>query len=596
MLTRRYEIGLAALIVAGFILLSVMMQWRQITALYFFDPDDSLRLVQVRDLLAGQSWFDVTQYRMNPPYGGLMHWSRLVDMPIAAIILAMEPIFGRAIAEQIAVTVWPMTMTALIAAMLFKIAALFHRPWLAPLCVLLYCLCGFVTIQSSVGRIDHHDVQMLLALTALYCCLRDTGNRSAFWAGLLLALQASISIEGLAFVPIFGLLYIWPWLQRGENSTQLAAFLGSFSLVTLVTLLVTRGFGPLVTPYCDAVSAPYVAAAFTGTAILTFAIIAGRDTRIFRYGALCIAGASAALVLALLGPECLSGPFGSLDPLVRHYWYDNVLEGLPVTRQPAEIIVYQLIAIILGLGALWVVRARARDDAQKQRGSRLFIVTLLTILLSLAVSRVAAFAQLFMIPATACLLLDIVAQSRTRDNVMARFGGIALALLLAWPISASYGAALAKAITPDNPRTLRAKTFGQLGCVNPAAVRTLAGIAPATIFTPLDIGPDMLEKTGHSVIASGHHRNADAMRRVITAFTGTAAQAEPIVRASGARLLAICPFANDVQNFVEGAGPHSFAATLPVTTPDWLCPVSIAGKSQLLLYRVKPVNGTCPNQ
>ena len=51
------------------------------------DNDSLLRLVEVRDLIAGQSWFDLHQYRMGTVGGLLMHWSRLVDAPIAAIIL-----------------------------------------------------------------------------------------------------------------------------------------------------------------------------------------------------------------------------------------------------------------------------------------------------------------------------------------------------------------------------------------------------------------------------------------------------------------------------------------------------------------------------
>src|SRR5471030_1731840 len=49
--------------------------------------DDAMRLTEVRDLLAGQSWFDLTQWRMNAPFGLPMHWSRLIDAPIASLIL-----------------------------------------------------------------------------------------------------------------------------------------------------------------------------------------------------------------------------------------------------------------------------------------------------------------------------------------------------------------------------------------------------------------------------------------------------------------------------------------------------------------------------
>ncbi len=50
------------------------------------DNDDVMRLVQIRDLLAGQSWFDLTQYRLGLDGGTLMHWSRLIDLPIAVLI------------------------------------------------------------------------------------------------------------------------------------------------------------------------------------------------------------------------------------------------------------------------------------------------------------------------------------------------------------------------------------------------------------------------------------------------------------------------------------------------------------------------------
>jgi hypothetical protein len=77
------------------------------------DPDDQLRLVQVRDWLAGQSWGDVTQYRMNLPDGGPMHWSRLVDIPIAATILLLRPMLGQYYAEMAAAAIVPLLIYGL---------------------------------------------------------------------------------------------------------------------------------------------------------------------------------------------------------------------------------------------------------------------------------------------------------------------------------------------------------------------------------------------------------------------------------------------------------------------------------------------------
>ena len=65
------------------------------------DTDDNMRMMQVRALLHGQGWFDLRQYRLDPPFGANIHWSRLVDLPIAGLILLLRPLIGGANAEQV---------------------------------------------------------------------------------------------------------------------------------------------------------------------------------------------------------------------------------------------------------------------------------------------------------------------------------------------------------------------------------------------------------------------------------------------------------------------------------------------------------------
>ncbi|MGB3471708.1 MAG: hypothetical protein WBA51_12880 [Erythrobacter sp.] len=51
------RVGVAWAIISAFLILvnrDAIKPWR------FPDPDDTMRLIQVRDLLAGQSWFDVS--------------------------------------------------------------------------------------------------------------------------------------------------------------------------------------------------------------------------------------------------------------------------------------------------------------------------------------------------------------------------------------------------------------------------------------------------------------------------------------------------------------------------------------------------------
>jgi hypothetical protein len=85
----------------------IVNRWSAIRGFALGDTDDNMRMMQVRALLAGQGWYDLRQYRMNPPYGADIHWSRLVDLPIAGLKLAFTPLFGGRIAEQIAVAAAP---------------------------------------------------------------------------------------------------------------------------------------------------------------------------------------------------------------------------------------------------------------------------------------------------------------------------------------------------------------------------------------------------------------------------------------------------------------------------------------------------------
>src|SRR6266545_1943259 len=75
--------------------------------------DDAMRLAEVRDLLNGQGWFDLTQYRLNPPAGVAMHWSRLIDLPIALLIRAGEIVLPAALAERVALIVAALTAPVL---------------------------------------------------------------------------------------------------------------------------------------------------------------------------------------------------------------------------------------------------------------------------------------------------------------------------------------------------------------------------------------------------------------------------------------------------------------------------------------------------
>ena len=145
----------------------IFARWNYITGFVLADTDDNMRISQVRALLAGQDWFDLRQYKMNWPEGANIHWSRLVDLPIAGLILLGRMFMTGPHAEQMAVAVAPLLPLLL----LFVSLTLIVRRLVAPAAWPLAVVCLFFA-TSTMGmfqptRIDHHNWQLaLLALAA----------------------------------------------------------------------------------------------------------------------------------------------------------------------------------------------------------------------------------------------------------------------------------------------------------------------------------------------------------------------------------------------------------------------------------------------
>src|SRR3954471_17775336 len=145
----------------------IFNNWNSIRYFALGDTDDNMRIMQVRALLHGQDWFDLRQYRMNPPYGANIHWSRLVDLPIAGLILILRPLLGGAAAERWAVGIAPLLPYFLL---LFSVALTVRRlvdRRAFPLAFLALFFAGSTNGMFMPERIDHHGWQLALVALAI---------------------------------------------------------------------------------------------------------------------------------------------------------------------------------------------------------------------------------------------------------------------------------------------------------------------------------------------------------------------------------------------------------------------------------------------
>src|SRR5690349_13186386 len=178
----------------GFCATCIAEHWAQIRWFGLGDTDDNLRMMQVRGLLHGQGWFDLRQYRMNPPFGANIHWSRLVDLPIAGLILGLRPFLGGAGAERWAVAIAPLLPYLVL---LFSLAVTARRlidPRAYPLPLLAIFFAGSTNGMFRPERIDHHGWQLALLALAVSGLADPKRVRGGLTLGIATALSLTVGL------------------------------------------------------------------------------------------------------------------------------------------------------------------------------------------------------------------------------------------------------------------------------------------------------------------------------------------------------------------------------------------------------------------
>jgi hypothetical protein len=554
-----------------------------IDTLEFRDPDDELRLVQVRDLLAGQAWFDTTQHRVAAASGGVpMHWSRLVDVPVAAMILLAQPLLGQANAELFALLAVPgLTLFAMMAVMGWMASRTLSRGAMV-FALAAIGLAAPAVIQAMPLRIDHHGWQVVLALAAVAAFLVRDPRLSGYLAGAALAGWMAISFEGLPLSAWYiAVLGVWT-IADPAMQPRLVAAMQSLAATSAILFLATRGLSDLA-PHCDAIAPVHLAVFGWGALAITLAATLGPGSRRAIAAGLGAAAAGGLVLVTTLAPQCTSGSFDMLDPVVRGFWYDSVQEGKPLWQADWQMLAQYLVPALVGLWSSAVLTARSGGELRRWW---LFYTLILAgaIAVSLLVSRSAAFSGALAALPLGWRFAGWIGGLRRPGNPFARVGELAgvaaLIFLVLFPVIpvAAVEAAL-------QGRSEAAPAAGpKVACNAKLDGGALDALPTGDILAPLDFGPNILLNSGKGVLATGHHRGAPAMRAAIDAFTGPPSQARTIMARHRLRYVLICPNVQEMDLYRERA-PGGFAAQLLAgRRPGWLKPVPLPEATGLLLW------------
>ncbi|MDD3028918.1 MAG: hypothetical protein PHS57_01360 [Alphaproteobacteria bacterium] len=599
-------------------------------------PDDFMRAHEVIQFLQGQGWYDLSVSRMSPDAGTVVHWSRLVDLPLALVALPFMPFVSVTQAVLIAAFLVPLGWLVLLLVLVQASAVPFvgkDRAFLATVFVLfapalLFCF--------TPGRIDHHGVQVLIAGFGSWGLLALAQGREKPWTMPLVALAfacgfwigAEIVPWVSVFIAVLGALAALD--QRGTVARQGAVF-GAFLTGWTVLLL------PAALPWSDlfhsrALSwfSPAYAlfAALAGGALIAgFALgrlLVSRGARFLLY---VLLGVEAAGLFFLIVPQAALGPFANYDSFNATQMLDHISEAQPLARfmkvdpyntatwLPAGLnFMRRMLLPCLALIVCVVGAARAKGAMRKVWLVQTAFLTTALVGAFFWQVRLERFMQFFALAPLTFLLVSGLAFARRKLTGRPLFWAeIGLFSVLApLPIIVIPSVIDHKAFYPDIilfPAT-RALTTCDLGPVLPVLNDPdRVGPVPRTIMNTGNDGPELLVKTDHRVLAGNFNvlANKDAYA-FFSALDDTAARA--VLDKWGADAVLVCskaPFmfwgegyyderSLSLQN--DGKGMLRMKNTnkkqpliqrlLDGAAPSWLKPVEISKTSDYLLFLVSP--------
>ncbi len=555
-------------------LLCLALEWPLILQIFttraFTDPDDVTRLLQVRAWLDGQGWYDYTLTRLDPPHGSFLHWSRVIDVPLAGLIRLFEIFVAPSEAEIFTRIAFPLLLQiALIGLTLWASESVWGaRARLA--CALACVFSCFMFIQFLPGRVDHHAPQIVLLLLMVALTLRVLKNGAPMLALSLpavVALSLAISVENLPCLIVVGCALPVAWIFNPQLYARPMQLFGVGScLATPLTFIAFNGPALWFTPHVDAFSIVHVCAAVAGGCVLILcgALSARLVTQGERIIWLCLLGAIAALGLAAAFPIVLGSPYVGIDPLVRALWLDDVREVRSLVAmyrlEPAQVMIF--VPLVISLCALVVVALRAKGGKRRQVW---FLAAMAAVGLLMSVSVIRALGGFSAIVTLGAVGLAMTIETRLRAWRVSYgrwFGlvGLFLSSSLAWAV-----------LIPTNTDESSARTQeAWRACTAPATLTALAELEPGAVIAPIELGAHLLKYTRLSAFGAPYHRNNHGNRLVLDAFLGQPEMVETLFRANGVRTIVFCPNISDVTSLIQRAPDGLLAQLAEGKAPPWL--------------------------
>ena len=571
------------LIFVGMAALLVYDRWNAIQWFALSDTDDNMRMMQVRGLLQGQDWFDLRQHRLDPPYGANIHWSRLVDLPIAGLMLVLRPILGGPLAEKSAVAIAPMIPLAVaMTAMALTSRRLLSPKSYALAIALLFCAHSARSMWVPL-RIDHHGWQLAMLTLAMAGLADPRRARGGLLIGAASAISLTIGLEMLVYLALFGAAVALMWMRDPAEGRRLITYGASLAGGCALGYLLFASYDNRQ-PVCDALSPVWLSAMTgAGAAAVILPLLPLRSWPL-RLAAGAVLGGIIAAGFALAWPHCL-GRLEGVSPQLNDLWLENVREARPIYRHDwptiAAVVSLPVIGLIGYIAMIW--RSRS-EGAAAVKWVALGAITLVAALLLLWQSRAGASAQVLAVPGATALAWIVIPFIQRRKLMLVRVSGTVGAFVLISGIAVQQAVKFMPAEKPQKQLKTVNRANGR--CPTLAALRPIALQPKGYVLTFVDLNPRLITVTHHNGVAGPYHRNERGILDAMLTFRGTPEHARQVIERRGIDYVLICPGLSESTIYSSEAPKGFYVQLAKGKVPAWLQPIELPKDSPYKMWRV----------
>jgi hypothetical protein len=586
MIDPRRHATFALLMSLAWLLLSaqLLLEYWPATGLTLPDADDAMRLVGVREFLAGRGWFDLHEARLGLASGYATHWSRLIDAGLAGVFLLFRTVTDSHTAERLMTAAWPLLWLLPVIAGVAAVAWRIAGREAAVIVLLLAIFAGPGIQQFRPGRIDHHNVQIALSLLVVAATVWSDRSRHAAWvAGVLSGLVLSIGFEGLPLVSACAGALVCQYVLSGEPHAM-RRYGVALAVGTAAVLLISAPVSIWSVSVCDRLAINSVSAlGVAGLGVAVLPVLAPDNSRTIRAALVLAVGIVALVVFAAFEPRCLGGHYAMIDPAVRPVWLDHVSETMPLAQLFAQAAATGVATLAFPLAALIAAVVLLRERADQREFGPLTAAAMLAVSFAYMVVAVRGVSYVVWLgmPFIAAIAVDLFGRMKL-DNLALRFAVV----IVMTPTALTLGA-MTLATAAGQRELTELNTSERATCTSRAEYEALAALPPGRVaVNEIEWGPYILAWTPHSVLAAPYHRLAPAILASHRVFALPPERSREVAADARVDYIVVCGShgANGVAGMERTAS--LWGRLQSRDTPGWL--ERVGGTGAFEVYRVRP--------